>query len=315
MAVISLYRPPVNAMDRHVWAALLAALTACEAAAAAGEPPPVTPPLPEGAGAPPTSFSEGMMGGGAPTATTAAAPVRAVVFASALSRPVFTAGNDLTELHAPSTSRPRFDAFWITSATFLARLYASPLHTVAAVAGACPAGGTAVALACDERLAAASGGTALGLNEVALGIPVPTMWARLLARVVGWAPAEALLRGGLLLPATAAVSAGLVDVLVPLPAAADGPSAAGHVVVAAAVDRARAQLRLADGGRVATKVALRGGFATEWEAGAPADAARVWALLTQPAVVATLGKVLASLARRKGDAALGVAGGGGLAKL
>lgn len=314
VAVISLYRPPVNAMDGPVWAALLAALTACEVAAAAGEPPPVTSSLPAGAVAPPTSSSEGELGGMTMATTTvaaaaAAAPVRAVVFASALPRPVFTAGNDLTELHAPSTSRPRFDAFWITSATFLARLYASPLHTVAAVAGACPAGGTALALACDERLAAAGGGTVLGLNEVALGIPVPAVWGRLLARVVGWAPAEALLRGGVLLPATAAASAGVVDVLVPVPvAASDAPSAAGRAVMAAAIGRARGQLRLSDDGRVATKRALRGGFATVWAADAPADAARVWALLTRPPVVATLGKVLASLARRKGDDAPGVAG-------
>lgn len=44
-----------------------------------------------------------------------------------------------------------------------------------------------------------------------------------------------------------------------------------------------------------------------------ADAARVWALLTEPRVVATLGKVLARLARRKGDV-LGE-GGGERAKL
>lgn len=307
VAVISLYRPPVNAMDANVWAALLSALDACEAAAAAGEPPPVTPPLPAKAVAPPcpptTSAERGIE-------AAMNAPVRAVVFASALPRAVFTAGNDLTELHVPSTSRTRFDSFWITSATFLARLYSSPLHTVAAVAGACPAGGTVLALACDERLAltADGGATVLGLNEVALGIPVPTVWGRLLARVVGWAPAEALLRGGVLLPAAAAASAGMVDELVAVPVTSSGAgnqaaasTAATRAVIAAAIRRARAQLRLADGGRVATKTALRGEFAAEWAAGAPADAARVWALLRMPQVVTTLGKVLASLARRKRD--------------
>lgn len=315
VAVISLYRPPVNAMNGDVWAALLAALDACEAAAAAGAPPPVTPPLPAGAVAPPAPSPAGSGAAGTASAAAAAgAPVRAVVFASALARPVFTAGNDLAELHAPSTSRGRFVTFWVTSATFLARLYASPLHTVAAVAGACPAGGTALALACDERLAVAGGGTVLGLNEVALGIPVPAVWGRLLARVVGWAPAEALLRGGVLLPAAAAAKAGIVDELVPLPTdLRHDPAAAGRAVVAAAARRARAALRMADGGRVATKWGLRREFAAAWAADAPADAARVWALLTEPRVVATLGKVLARLARRKGDV-LGE-GGGERAKL
>ncbi|OSX70206.1 hypothetical protein BU14_0855s0002 [Porphyra umbilicalis] len=291
VALISLYRPPVNAMNGAVWEQLLAALAACEAAAADGRPPPVTPPLPPGASR--AAFST-------PDAKAAASPTRAIIFTSALPRPIFTAGNDISELHVPSTSRIRFDGFWVTSATFLARLYASPLHTVAAVAGACPAGGTALALACDERVAAAGGGTALGLNEVALGIPVPAMWARLLARVVGWAPAEALLRGGVMLPAAAAAKTGLVDELVE-PGAPAGGRGAGEAVVTAALRRARRQLRLADPGRVATKSALRGGFAAEWAVDAPADASRVWGLLTQPAVVATLGRVLAQLAGRKGD--------------
>jgi hypothetical protein len=45
-------------------------------------------------------------------------------------------------------------------------------------AGACPAGGCCLALACDIRLASDS--CSIGLNEVALGIPVPAFWAQLM---------------------------------------------------------------------------------------------------------------------------------------
>lgn len=56
---------------------------------------------------------------------------------SGLKRPVFTAGNDINELYAPSTSRQRHRRFWKISNQFLASLYESPLLTVAAINGAC----------------------------------------------------------------------------------------------------------------------------------------------------------------------------------
>ena len=42
--------------------------------------------------------------------------------------------------------------FWITSNKFLQRLYVSPLVTVAAIRGACPAGGCCLSLCCDHRV-------------------------------------------------------------------------------------------------------------------------------------------------------------------
>ena len=101
---------------------------------------------------------------------------RGVVFASALRKDIFTAGNDIKELHAKSTSESRYREFWRTQTTFLCRLLRSPLATVCAIRGACPAGGCAVALCCDYRVQSESG--TFGLNEVALGIPVPKFWAQ-----------------------------------------------------------------------------------------------------------------------------------------
>lgn len=40
----------------------------------------------------------------------------------------------------------------MTSNKFLARLYSTRLATVAAIRGACPAGGCAISLACDYRV-------------------------------------------------------------------------------------------------------------------------------------------------------------------
>lgn len=40
----------------------------------------------------------------------------------------------------------------MTSNVFLARLYRSPLVTLAAIKGACPAGGCCLSLCCDMRV-------------------------------------------------------------------------------------------------------------------------------------------------------------------
>lgn len=46
----------------------------------------------------------------------------------------------------------RYREFWVTSNVFLARLYRSPLVTMAAIKGACPAGGCCLSLCCDVRI-------------------------------------------------------------------------------------------------------------------------------------------------------------------
>lgn len=82
---------------------------------------------------------------------------------SGLKRPIFSAGNDLNELYPPTTSRERYRRFWAISNAFLADLYVSPLVTIAAVRGACPAGGCCLALACDYRVLGDA--SRIGLNE------------------------------------------------------------------------------------------------------------------------------------------------------
>lgn len=138
--------------------------------------------------------------------------VRGIIFYSGLKREIFTAGNDLGELYAPKTSLERYEKFWSLSNKVLAKILASPLVTVAAVNGNCPAGGCCLALACDYRLA--SEDVVMGLNETALGIAVPEVWAKLLAYTVGTGKSEKMTMFAQLLPAKEALKVGLVDQLV-----------------------------------------------------------------------------------------------------
>mmetsp|Transcript_7468 Transcript_7468/g.11741 ORF Transcript_7468/g.11741 Transcript_7468/m.11741 type:complete len:270 (+) Transcript_7468:84-893(+) len=213
--------------------------------------------------------------------------IRGVILASELKKHIFTAGNDIKELYAKTTSQERYTAFWRTQTIFLCRLLRSPLATVCAIRGACPAGGCAVALCCDYRVQSDTG--TFGLNEVQLGIPVPKYWAKLFSLVSGRTAGDLTLQLGTLLNPQEAKSMGLLHEVVP-----------GAAVMPAA-ERAMTSmfLTLPDEARGATKVNMRGEFSAEWEAYAEEEAVSGWAMLSTPAVMATLGGVIARLSKGK----------------
>ena len=97
----------------------------------------------------------------------------------------FSAGLDLGE-HFPLFAGDRADvAAWFRDyrATNM-RLFSYPRPTVAAVNGHAFAGGVVTAAVCDYRVAVADGAR-FGLNEVPIGIPMPTVYVRMLAYAWG----------------------------------------------------------------------------------------------------------------------------------
>ncbi|KAJ8902661.1 hypothetical protein NDN08_005981 [Rhodosorus marinus] len=130
-AVISINRPPVNAMSLELWSDLLDALEEVE-----GD----------------ESF-------------------RGAIFASGLKKNVFTAGIDLRELTREKTDEERLTKFWVTLTTFLAKVYRSRLFTIAAVKGQCPAGGCALALCCDYRILTSDGSIGLNETRIGIPVP------------------------------------------------------------------------------------------------------------------------------------------------
>lgn len=245
-AIITLNRPPVNGMNLSVWSDLLAALTACENNT----------------------------------------HMRGAIFASGLEKDIFTAGNDLRELYSKSTTAERFKEFWRVQTTFLTRLYSSRLATVAAIRGACPAGGCGFAMCADYRVMTGDvRGANIGLNEVALGMSVPLYWAQLFASYLPKRTAEQCLLTGRMLSAQEALDGGLVDELVPK-----------AELLASAEAALQRYLRQPDLGRVITKHLLRAEFAQKWMAYCDEEAANAWSALSSPQMTAALGKVLARLA-------------------
>ena len=208
--------------------------------------------------------------------------MRGLVFRSGLDKDVFTAGNDLFELYAPKSSEAQYRDFWVAQTSFFARLYQSRLATLALIRGACPAGGCALALCCDYRIMTDFGN--IGLNEVAIGIPVPKYWSLLMERTIGLRSAESLLLKGLMPSASEALALGLVDEL----SSKEGLDEKG-------LSAMKAMLSVADSGRVATKRHLRESFAKAWGDFAEEEAKYGWNLISHPKVVAAIEATLAKL--------------------
>ncbi|GLC38055.1 hypothetical protein PLESTB_000441900 [Pleodorina starrii] len=245
IAVVTMAKEPVNSMDLAMWSRLDQVLMDLEADAS----------------------------------------VHAVVFASGLKRDVFSAGNDLLELFAPKTTKERYATFWVAQNAFLARLHRSRLVTVAAIRGACPAGGCAISLCSDFRIITPEG--SMGLNEVQLGIPVPKFWGLLMGRVIGPKVAEDILLSGRMLQAEEAKRLGLVDAVVP-----------AEKLMESAVAIARRACKQPQAARAASKLLLREDFIKAWEAFYPTEAEYGWGFLSSASTIAVLGAAMQRLSSK-----------------
>lgn len=108
--------------------------------------------------------------------------------------------------------RPAIAGFWRVFFELTRGLATSPVPVVAALSGHAPAGGAVLAIHCDYRLAA-RGAFKIGLNEVAVGLPVPDCIMLSLASVVGARAAQRLAMTAQLLTMEEALAVGLVDEL------------------------------------------------------------------------------------------------------
>lgn len=121
---------------------------------------------------------------------------------------LFSAGLDLPELLTLDADGMR--AFWGDLFGLLEALARSEIPVASAITGHSPAGGTVLALFTDYRIQAA-GDYKLGLNEVQVGLVVPPVIHRALARLIGPYPAERHLVAGQMIAAAEAEAIGLVD--------------------------------------------------------------------------------------------------------
>jgi 3-hydroxyacyl-CoA dehydrogenase/enoyl-CoA hydratase/3-hydroxybutyryl-CoA epimerase len=139
--------------------------------------------------------------------------VKAIVFISAKER-IFTAGADLKWLAALPDAKTATLISLEGQAVFN-QVAAFKIPVVCAIHGACAGGGYELALACTWRLATDAPETRIGLPEVGLGLIPGWGGCTRLARLIGAQPAAEFILKAALIPASVALSTGLIDELVP----------------------------------------------------------------------------------------------------
>jgi enoyl-CoA hydratase/carnithine racemase len=121
----------------------------------------------------------------------------------------FSAGLNLKEVRAFTLDSAR--EFLVQLDALIVDLYHYPGPTVALVNGHAIAGGCVATLACDHRVMKSGSGARIGLNETAIGLPLPPIVARLAKARVPQRHREQVVLGALLYDADTALELGLVD--------------------------------------------------------------------------------------------------------
>ena len=213
--------------------------------------------------------------------------VRGFVMGSAVSG-IFSAGIHLPELLVDADGGvDSVVRFWTLFQEAWLALYTTPLATVAAIPGHCPAGGCLLALSCDARVMVEKKGS-IGLNETAFGIVPPAWLSRMLISTVGQRRAEDMIMRGLLLPPAEALEIGLVDATVSLSRLTDEANA-----------RLAALLAVPDQARGLAKLQLRQEAAERLRSEQSEDLDAVLRLLTRPSVQSAIRNHLESLGKNE----------------
>lgn len=197
---------------------------------------------------------------------------------------IFSAGLDVRALYP--LEQPAMRTFWFTFCKLFRALAGTPLVTVAAIAGHAPAGGCVLALACDHRIMA-DGPYRIGLNEVAVGIPMPRWLAHWAVAILGRRHAERMLQLGALVEPAEALYVGLVDAVV-----------AQESLMDAALAEVALRLDVPAVARRGTKVALRGDALAAMEQAAEADTDALLHGWYSPECRAVMGALVSRLAGR-----------------
>lgn len=124
----------------------------------------------------------------------------------------FSSGLDLITLY--DYDKFQMGVFWKDFMMLLKELVSFPKPIVSAITGHSPAGGCVLALCCDYRIMA-EGNYVVGLNEVPVGLVIPSCIFKLYSFWLGSAVAYRSLLEGKLFSPQEALSVGLVDDLVP----------------------------------------------------------------------------------------------------
>ncbi len=197
----------------------------------------------------------------------------------------FSAGLDVPLLVGQDRAQVR--TVWRELYGLIQALACSPIPIAVAITGHAPAGGTVLAIFCDWRVMA-EGDFKIGLNEVAVGIPLPGVILAALRRLLPAHQAERLSVGGVLLSPQKALKVGLIDEV-----------AAIDQVVARALAWCEALLALPVTAMTATRRAARADLTAYFNQNLEAEIEQVLADWWTPEAQRTLHALAEKLGKRK----------------
>lgn len=190
----------------------------------------------------------------------------------------FSAGVDLFRVRAGG--REYLESFLPALTRGLHALFTFPRPVVAAIDGHAVAGGAILACACDARLVA-RGSIRIGVPELKVGVPYPTLPLEVLRHAVGARNLQEVVYGGATYPPDEAQARGLVDEVVD-----------PDELMERALERARAYGALPADAFRHTKEALRRPALERWERDAPSADPRVLEMWAAPETLAAIGGYL-----------------------
>jgi enoyl-CoA hydratase/carnithine racemase len=144
----------------------------------------------------------------------------------------FSMGFDLPALI--TLNRPEMTNFLSNFHDLILDLYTIPIPSAAVLEGHAAAGGNILAIACDFRYATTQP-RKMGVNEVKLGLPVPSLADGILRQIAGDRAATRMLYGGEFISFADAAMVGLIDDM--LPPDTLRQSATERIATLAALDR------------------------------------------------------------------------------
>ncbi|XP_037670069.1 LOW QUALITY PROTEIN: enoyl-CoA delta isomerase 1, mitochondrial [Choloepus didactylus] len=200
---------------------------------------------------------------------------------------VFSAGLDLLEICGRNPAH--YAEYWKAVQELWLRFYLSNMVLVAAINGACPAGGCIISLSCDHRVLADNPKYTIGLNETLLGMIAPFWFKDTLVNTIGHRAAERALQLGLLLPPAEALQVGLVDQVVP-----------EEQVQAAALSEMARWMAIPDHARQLTKAMMRKPTAEQLLKQREADLQHFVDFISRDSIQKGLQGYLQKLRQRKG---------------
>jgi len=198
--------------------------------------------------------------------------------------PVFSAGLDLFEMYDPKLER--MEMFWKELQDMKINYFGSSLLMMAAINGACPAGGCAIAFSCDYRIIA-DGKHTMGLNETKIGLAAPYWLAESMKLLTGHREAEQLLALSILMKPQEALEKGCVDEVV-----------APDQLLDRTKEVMEEWLEIPDIGRIQTKKQLRKYFLEELHERRDEDLESFVKGVTNPALQKMLGFYIQSLKKK-----------------